>query len=299
MEKLLFTGGTGFLGKNIKPILDKYYDVTTIGITDQDMLSVNLVNGVPELPGHYDVVLHAAGKAHSYPKTDSEIKAFYDVNYQGTINLCKALEKVGVPKSFIFISTLDIYGITAGENIDESFPKTPQSHYAKSKLQAEDYLKDWAKEKGVILSVLRPALMTGPNPPGNLHAMIKGIQKGYYLNISGGHTRKSLLMVYDIASVVLLVADKGGAFNLCDNRHPSYFELSSIIGKQLGKSHGCISIPYWLAWILAKFGDILGFLPIDSHRLEQLTCSNTYSNEKARKELGWEPMDVIENFRIK
>ena len=38
MEKLLFTGGTGFLGRNIKPILDERYEVTTIGISDADMI---------------------------------------------------------------------------------------------------------------------------------------------------------------------------------------------------------------------------------------------------------------------
>ena len=36
MEELLFTGGTGFLGKNIGPVLDKMYNVTTCGITPHD-----------------------------------------------------------------------------------------------------------------------------------------------------------------------------------------------------------------------------------------------------------------------
>ena len=59
-----------------------------------------------------------------------------------------------------------------------------------------------------------------------------------------------------------------------------------------------LSIPYWVAWCMAKVGDFVRVLPIDSHRLEQLTKSNTYSNEKAKKFLNWEPLDVIENFKI-
>lgn len=298
MEKLLFTGGTGFLGKNIKPILDEHYNVTTIGITEQDMLSANLVSGIPELPDHYDVVLHAAGKAHSYPKTEAQIKAFYDVNYQGTVNLCKALEKVGVPKSFIFISTMDVYGTVEGENISEEHPLEPQSHYAKSKLLAEEYLIKWAAEKGVILGVLRPALMTGPNPPGNLQSMINGVKKGYYVNIAGGHTRKSLLMVIDIANLVFKIENVGGVYNVCDDHHPSYEELGRSISRQLEKKHAPISIPYWFAWCLAKVGDLVGVIPIDSHRFEQLTKSNTYSNEKAKKALSWQPLDVLDNFKI-
>ena len=60
MEKLLFTGGTGFLGANVKPLLDKQYEVTTIGITERDEIKANFVTDVPDLPCKYDVVLHAA-----------------------------------------------------------------------------------------------------------------------------------------------------------------------------------------------------------------------------------------------
>lgn len=298
MKKLLFTGGTGFLGANVKPILDQSYEVTTIGITDCDMIKANLVTGVPDLPDHYDVVLHAAGKAHIYPKTQEEIQSFYDVNYTGTVNLCKALEKIGLPKSFIFISTLDVYGLSVGEGIDETYTPKPVSHYAISKLQAEEYLIKWAGENGVVLGILRPSLMVGPNPPGNLKSMINGIKKGYYVNIAGGNTRKSLMMIHDIAYLVPKIEQIGGIYNVCDNNHPSYKELSDSISNQLGKKHKPISIPYWMAWCMAKVGDLIGVLPIDSHRLEQLTKSNTYSNEKAKKALKWEPMDVISNFKI-
>jgi nucleoside-diphosphate-sugar epimerase len=68
MEKLLFTGGTGFLGKNVMPILSQNYEVTTCGITPDDMIKANLAKEVPTLPERYDVVLHACGKAHVVPK---------------------------------------------------------------------------------------------------------------------------------------------------------------------------------------------------------------------------------------
>ena len=298
MKKLLFTGSTGFLGNNVMPILSKQYEITTLGITDKDSIKSNIAKEIPSLKEKYDVILHAAGKAHIYPKNQEEIKSFYDVNYEGTINLCKSLEKVGLPKSFIFISTLDVYGLVVGEGIDETYPKNPTTHYAISKLQAEEFLVKWAKENGVILGILRPSLMTGPNPPGNLKAMINGIKKGYYVNIAGGYTRKSLMMIYDIAYLVPKIENIGGIYNVCDNRHPSYRELGECISKQLGKKHYPLSIPFWMAWCLAKFGDIFGALPIDSHRLEQLTKSNTYSNEKAKKALDWEPLDVLDNFKI-
>ena len=34
------------------------------------------------------------------------------------------------------------------------------------------------------------------------------------------------------------------------------------------------------------------------HLLDKITKSLTFSNEKAIRELGWKPMNVLENFRI-
>lgn len=297
MEKLLFTGGTGFLGHNIKPILDKNYQVTTIGISNEDNIKANFVNNVPLLPKQYDIILHAAGKAHIYPKTPEEIQAFYDVNYKGTVNLCKALENSGVPKAFIFISTSAVYGIDNGNYVTEDYPLKGSSPYAKSKIMAEEFLTEWCKKNNVILSILRPSLIAGYNAPGNLGAMVKGIKTGAYLSIAHGKARKSLLMAQDIANLVPVLEDKGGIYNICDNDHPSFGELESLIALQLGKRKP-ISIPYWFAKFLALIGDVIGKFPINSARLSKIVISDTISSKKAQKELGWIPMSTLKNYKI-
>ena len=298
MEKLLFTGGTGFLGHHVKPILDKQYEVTTCGITPDDMLKANLAKDVPELPCKYDVVLHACGKAHVVPKTEAEKQAFYDVNYKGTVNLCVALEKVGVPKAMIFISTVAVYGCEYGELIAEEHPLEGTTPYAESKIMAEKYLSEWCAKHGVKLGILRPSLLAGKNAPGNLGAMVNGIKKGFYMNIAGGKVIKSILMAEDIARLVPLLVEKGGIYNVCDTRQPSFGEISMSVAKQLGKGKP-LSIPYWMAWCMAKVGDFLGNkAPINSYKLEKMTKSLTFSNEKARRELAWEPLDVLENYKI-
>lgn len=298
MESLLFTGGTGFLGYNCRPILDKIYRVTTCGITDLDEIKANLAKEIPILPQRYEVVLHACGKAHVVPKTEEEIRQFYDINYQGTVNLCKGLEKVGVPKALIFISTASVYGVEQCDMLTEEAPLEAETPYGKSKLMAEKYLQKWCKEHQVLLTILRPSLMAGKNAPGNLGAMVNGIKKGFYVNIAGGRARKSLMMAEDIANLVVLAEDKGGIYNVCDDVHPSYKELSDVIAKQLNKRPP-ISIPYWVAWCLAKIGDCLGKkAPFNSYRLEKLTKPATFSNAKAKQMLGWEPMSVLQNFKI-
>lgn len=203
MKKLLFTGASGFLGYNIRPILERSYDVHTIGLTDDDDIKINIAKEVPPINTHYDVVLHAAGKAHVVPKTEAEKQVFFDVNYQGTVNLCSALEMAGKPKCLVFISTVAVYGCEFGEMIDESHPLNGDSPYAKSKIMAEEYLTQWCLDHQVRLAILRPSLLAGKNAPGNLGAMVNGIKKGFYMNIAGGKVRKSVLMAEDIAACFL------------------------------------------------------------------------------------------------
>ena len=105
-------------------------------------------------------------------------------------------------------------------------------------------------------------------------------------------------MAEDIAHLLPLLEEKGGIYNVCDSYQPTFGEISVSVAKQLGK-HKPISIPYWMAWCMAKVGDLLGNkAPINSYKLEKMTKSLTFSNEKARKELGWEPLDVLSSYRI-
>lgn len=295
---LLFTGASGFLGNNIYPLLKHDYVISTIGLTPQDTYLFNLAKEVPFLNKSCDVVLHAAGKAHSVPKAEEEKQSFFDVNFQGTKNLCTALENVGLPKAFIFISTVAVYGCDYGENITEEHPLNGMTPYALSKTLAEQYLQEWCSKHHVTLGIIRPSLIAGPTPPGNLGSMIKGIRSGRYLSIARGKAKKSVLMVQDIANLVPLLIEKGGIYNVCDTYQPTFRELESVISRQLGKAMP-LSIPYWLAKSMAVIGDYLGSkAPVNSLKLDKITRSLTFSNEKAVRELGWKPMNVLGNFKI-
>ena len=296
--KLLFTGASGFLGSNICSLLNNKYIVSTIGLTSRDDYCVNIAKDIPTLSDSYEIILHAAGKAHSTPKTEEEKQLFFDVNLQGTKNLCVALERTSIPKAFIFISTVAVYGCDYGENITEEHPLNGMTSYALSKIQAEQYLQEWCNKHHVTLGIIRPSLIAGPNPPGNLGAMINGIRHSKYFSIAGGKARKSVLMVQDISNLIPLLAEKGGTYNVCDAYQPTFWELESVICRQLGESMP-LSIPYWLAKSMAVVGDCFGSkAPVNSLKLNKITKSLTFSNEKAMRELGWKPMNVLENFKI-
>ena len=194
-----------------------------------------------------------------------------------------------------FVTCVDLLIQAFVPALSESLGVLP---YALSKIQAEQYLQEWCNKHHVTLGIIRPSLIAGPNPPGNLGAMINGIRNGKYFSIAGGRARKSVLMVQDIANLIPLLAEQGGIYNVCDTYQPTFRELESVICRQLGKSMP-LSIPYWLAKSMAVVGDCLGSkAPINSLKLNKITKSLTFSNEKAMRELGWKPMNVLENFKI-
>ena len=296
---ILFTGASGFLGNNIYSILSKKYKIDTLGLLPQDTYKIDFSKKIPTINKHYNIIIHAAGKAHVVQKNKEQDADFFQVNLVGTKNLMKGIELSGkLPQAIVFISTVAVYGIESGTNINEEHELLGNSPYALSKIQAEEFLIDWCSKNKVKLGILRPSLIAGKNPPGNLGAMINGIKTGKYYRIGNGDARKSILMAEDIARTIPKLTEVGGTYNVCDNQHPSFAELEELIARQLNKK-APKSIPYWTAKSMAIAGDLIGSkFPINSSKLDKITQSLTFSNEKAKRELGWEPLDVLQNFKI-
>jgi nucleoside-diphosphate-sugar epimerase len=293
---LLLTGANGFLGKIIVKSLEKECQIIKLSRNSGDY-QVALDYTVPDFKECFDLVIHSAGKAHSVPKDEEEKKQFYDVNVTGTINLLKGLEKVGVPKEFVFISSVSVYGKEFGENISEKQTLAAKDAYGLSKIEAEAIVTEWCLKHNSICTILRLPLLVGENPPGNLGAMIKAIDKGYYFNIGGGKARKSMVLAEDVASFIMRVAPVGGIYNLTDGFHPSFYELSLVISKNKGMSPP-LNLSATLAKLIGKFGDVLGnVLPINSLKVKKITSDLTFNDAKARTDLNWNPRSVIDYLK--
>lgn len=293
-NRVLLTGITGFLGRKTLQILRLMdYEVVSLGNTSTSRVDIsksfNIDAGKP-----IDLVIHAAGKAHTVPKNEHEEQAFYDVNFEGTKNLCRALERLNpMPKCFIFISTVAVYGVDRGVMVDELYPLNGDTPYADSKILAEEWLQHWVDEHRVTLGILRLPLIAGPNPPGNLGAMVNGIKSGKYLSIGQANTQKSMVWAEDIARIIPTIAEKGGIYNLTDGHHPTFGELEKGIAAALGKRKPT-KVPYWMAKGLALTGDVIGSrFPINSDKLQKITSTLTFDDSKARRELGWNPTPVL------
>lgn len=297
MTKTLLSGSSGFLGKVLHKELSLQFDIQTLGRSSQNDIPCDLSQAIPTLRNEFDYIIHNAGKAHIIPKTAEEKAAFFQVNYQGTLNLLAALEQLpSLPKNFIFISTIAVYGKTEGKLIAETYPLEGTTPYAQSKIKAEAAVQNWAEQHKINYLILRLPLVVGPNPPGNLGAIKNAIKKGRYIRISGNYAKKSAVLAEDIAKLIPTILDKKGIYNLTDRQHPTFTEIETAIAKAANKSIK-FKMPLTLISALAQVGDFIDknirSFPLTSQRLEKMTSNLTFSDQKAVTELGWAPNSVI------
>ncbi|PRZ20999.1 NAD-dependent epimerase/dehydratase family protein [Flavobacterium granuli] len=291
--KVLLTGANGFLGKIIKNTLEKEYQIIELSRKSGDY-QVSLDKEILEFTESFDLVIHCAGKAHFVPKKNVEKKQFHEVNVIGTENLLKGLEKTVLPKQFVFISSVSVYGQEYGKDINEEHQQEAKDPYGLSKIEAEALVMKWCKKQNVVCTILRLPLLVGEDPPGNLGAMIKAIDKGYYFNIGGGKARKSMVLAQDVAKFIPKVAIIGGIYNLTDGHHPDFSELSMAISKQKNKKKP-LNVTMFIANLMGYAGDLLGNkAPINTLKLKKITSDLTFDDTKAREVAGWNPQGVIE-----
>lgn len=293
---ILLTGSNGFLGKIIIKTLEQKYQFITLSRNSGEY-QVCLDKQIPNFYHSFDMVIHSAGKAHSVPKTESEKIEFHKVNVIGTENLLKGLEISGVPEKFVFISSVSVYGQESGININEEHSLQAKDTYGLSKIEAEVLVTEWCKTHNVVCTILRLPLLVGQNPPGNLGAMIKAIDKGYYFNIEGGKARKSMVVAQDVADFLPIVGPVGGIYNLTDGVHPDFLELSSFISKQKNKRNP-LNMPFFVAKLMGSVGDLLGNkAPINSSKLKKITSDLTFDDSRAREVAGWKSQGVLEYLK--
>jgi nucleoside-diphosphate-sugar epimerase len=292
---ILITGASGFLGRMFQQTFVKDHNVASLGRSNSNVIKCDLSKTIPDLHENTEIVVHAAGLAHTNPKSNKEKQVFFDTNVEGTLNLLQALEKTSL-KKFVFISSVSVYGLDKGESIDELSPLDGASPYALSKIQAEAIVINWCNGRHIDFLILRLPLIVGPNSVGNLGIMINAVHNGTYLRIGKGNAKKSMVLATDVDSLISnWINDPiapSGTYNLTDGYHPSFYEVEEAIKLNAGKNR-IRTIPLSLAKLLGKLGDLFSFFPVNSSTIQKITTTCTFSDEKARNELKWNPSPVL------
>jgi nucleoside-diphosphate-sugar epimerase len=309
------TGGTGCLGRPLveRLIADGVYPKLLTLPNDSSLNysdnKVEIITGDLNSPDALDLlcldcdlVFHLAGMVHSVPGTKAEEKEFFRVNVEGTRNLLEAAKKNWV-KRVVFYSTVGVYGKDADFHGDEHSPCKPGSVYAESKYQAEQLVLKSSNDGGPEGVVLRFPVVYGPLDRGNVAKLIKTIHSRLFFYFGDGNCLRSMISSRNAAEAAVRAAIELKAANevfcVTDGRDYTMNELVDSICHALGTRWRPYHVPVSLADLAGRFGDVLRKwahvpFPIDSDRVRKLSRPLTFSCEKAKKVLGYAPVETLE-----
>ncbi|MEK6699038.1 MAG: NAD-dependent epimerase/dehydratase family protein [Nitrospirota bacterium] len=303
-ERVLITGGTGFVGSHLAELLlRKGYRVTCL-VRDTARLrwltgrGVNIVRGDCSDPASLvaavkdvSVVFHAAGLTKA-----RRPREYYEVNHLGTRNLLEACNSYnpGIGK-FILVSSLAAAGPSPdGKPVRDIDAPRPVSDYGKSKLLAEGEALGYKDRFPVV--ILRPSAVYGPRD-GDLYELFRYAVKGLTLEISGGDRFINPCYVEDLAEAMLLSAQReapsGSIYFVSEKRTYSWAEFGRTLLSTGGVHARNIKIPYWAAYgvaLLTELGGLLsGKAPITNRQKVKEAVQKYWicDVEKIERDLGF------------
>lgn len=291
--KLLITGSSGFVGQNLlsylgrnKSYLFDHLKRDELYVVDEERLSSN------------NVVIHLAGKAHDLKKT-SQPQDYYDVNFELTKKLYDAF-LASASSKFIFISSVKAAADTVDGILKEDVIAAPLTHYGKSKLMAEEYIKNQDLPEGKSFYILRPCMIHGKGNKGNLNLLFHFVKKGIPYPLAGFNNKRSFLAIenlcFIIKKLITTPSIPSGIYNVADDVSLSTNEVVIILAESTAKKAKLWKIPKSIVEFIAKIGDVL-HLPLTTERLNKLTENYVVSNGKIKKALGVDlPLSVREGL---
>jgi dTDP-glucose 4,6-dehydratase len=293
MQRLLVTGGAGFIGSNfVHYVLENTGDHVTVldkltyagnleslrdlpedrfAFVQGDISDAGLVDG---LVADADVVVHYAAESHN-DNSLHDPRPFLDTNIIGTYTLIEAARKHN--KRFHHISTDEVYGdleLDDPERFTEETPYNPSSPYSSTKAGSDLLVRAWVRSFGLQATISNCSNNYGPYQhvekfiPRQITNVIDGIRPKLY---GKGENVRDWIHANDHSSAVLAIIANGkigetyliGADGEKNNK-----DVVELILKHMGQA------PDAYDHVVDRAGHDLRYA-IDSTKL--------------RDELGWEP----------
>jgi len=323
------TGGTGCLGQpllrrllgnghNVKLLVEpndhRIFPAENLSIISG---TVNDEHALRELVEGSDIVFHLAAKVHEFHKTPSVEHEFHEINSEGT-RLLVEISKQKKVKRIVFYSTVGVYGKDSNFHGDEISSCNPNNPYSQTKYMAERYVLESFKTGGPDGVVLRFPVVYGPFDRGNIFKLIEAVYKRQFFIIGNGKNLRSMISSENTAVAALLAGTHPKAANqifcVTDGRDYTIEEILDTICTVLGFSCRPIHLPLFAAKTIGNIGDISETIfkwqaPLNTDRVRKLSSSLTFSCDKIQKELGYRPVQTLEegirdevksgNFEIK
>ena len=99
-----------------------------------------------------DIVIHNAGKAHAFRRAETDNESLIKYMFRG-LKIYFKCRKI-VPNQFIFMSSVSVYGLKYGVNVDGHVILNAKDWYGLSKMQAERIAINWCNNNNVVCTIL-------------------------------------------------------------------------------------------------------------------------------------------------
>lgn len=264
MEKILVTGGAGFIGSNfIRYMLQEHpYHIINLdaltycgnlenlrGVEDDPRYTFvrgsitdrKLVDGIIK---DVDAVINFAAESH-VDRSIEDPEIFIRTNILGTQTLLEASRKHGVER-FIQISTDEVYGSAEKGYFTEETPLAPNSPYSASKASADLMVRAYHRTYGLPVNITRCSNNYGPYqfPEKLIPLMITNALENKPLPVYGdGMNVRDWIHVLDHCRAVDLVLHRGRVgevYNIGGNSERRNIEIVELIVRELGRDESLI-----------------------------------------------------------
>ena len=317
----IVTGANGFLGNNIvrKLVQDKESEIRALVLPND---KVNSLEGLECKIYYGDVtkpetleeifkiesdaelyVIHCAAIVYIKSKYNPKV---YEVNVNGTKNVIeKVLEKNA---KLVYVSS--VHAITEKPNneimteINYFEPDKVKGQYAKTKAEIANYVLEMVKARNLNACIVHPSEIIGPNDFGNSHLtqLIIDFATGRLKAcVKGGY---DFADVRDVADGIISACNKGGRGEcyILSNKYIEIKELLDNISEVMNIKKIKTILPMWIAKLTAplseKYYAILKEAPLyTSYSLYTLQSNSNFSNQKAKKELGYKNREIKETIK--
>ena len=299
MGKVLVTGAYGFVGAAYCAHLAAH-DVPFIGAVrarrpDETRPEIVAVGDfadadwtAPLVAEPVHCIVHLAARAHRMNDSARDPHAEYQRNnVEVTSDLLEAAAAAQV-RRLVFASSIKVHGESTppGVILHEGDPLHPQDDYARSKAEAEAWVREFGQAHQVDTVILRLPLVYGPGAGANFATLADAVRAGRPLPLGAIRNQRSLLgltnlcTALDAARTHPLAAEQ--TFFVADGEDVSTPELVRAIADAFGVKARLLRLPPRLLLSLAK-------LALRGDAARRLIDSFAIDNAKIRRTLGWLP----------
>ncbi len=315
MKKVLVTGATGFLGRQLAIRLAGggthvhalYRDEKKIHGWSHPNLSffrgtLGDSKSIERAMEGCREVYHLAAVALPWVR---DFGVVYEENVGGTVNVLEAARKTGVEK-LVYTSTAGVLGPSDGQMNTEDKPEPERhfTHYDCSKAAAEKRVRDYARAGGQAV-IVNPTRIFGPGNLGYSNFVTRMIARylsGKWRVIPGdGSSTGNYVFVEDVVDCLLFAMERGrsGERYIAGGTNLSFNEFFEILRRVSGVEYPLYRMPYSLmmavAGVLTGVAYLTGWpTPITPGYVQRYHHNWSVSIRKAERELGYRPMGFEE-----